>query len=175
MTEELARKLCEKEIEAKRDFVSKAELLCGIVKKFDGKVLNKRLETAMREIYPVRIEHEKVFDWYSISALIPDRVVFSDVPDKYGHRDCAYIRDDRIYIASCVRDIIDEDGRLIAENLIDRIRDTAKYYAESADQIEEQLGRIDVIKAEFARVRRERNKLVYETKPQIMEYFGLEV
>ena len=174
-SEELARKLVRKEIEAKRDFVAKAPLLCDVVRKFDGKVFNKRLETAMREVMHVVVNREKPWGWLEIIGYVDDRMVQSDIADKYGHRDCGYIKDDRIYMVSCAKDCIDEDGRIIAENICKRIYDEMARQKKYADNLEDQLDRISEIKADCERIRKEREKFVWETNAQIREYFNLEV
>lgn len=172
---EMAEKLVRKEIEVKRDFVSKAKALSDVVQKFDGKILNKRLETAMREVYPVRVEIEKDWNWVHVTGYIADRSVQSDDVDKWGYHSYAYIKDDRIYIASCARNLTDENGRLYAEELIELIRDEAKRQKEYADKLEEQLGRIDEIKAECRRIHDECVAFAHNTSAQIREYYGLEV
>ena len=174
-SEELARKLVQKEIEVKRDFVNKAEDLCGIVKKFDGKVFNKRLETALKEVYYVRAEYDKTFGWLDITGYVQDRMVQSDSTDKWGYRDTAYIKDDKVYVVSCAKDALDADGRIIADNICEKIRQCAEYERNSADALENQLARIDEIKAECIRINNERDAFRRNTGAVIREYFRLEV
>ena len=174
MDNELAMKLVRKEIECKREFVSKAESLCEVVQKFDGKVFNKRLETAMKEVYPIRVEQEYFWKSISITGWIPDRMVQSDSVDKWGYHKTAYIKDDRIYVG-IIRDAFDDDKRIIAETIIKAIRSTAEYYKESADKLEEQLGRIEEIIAERDRIYAEKQRFLHNTSGTLREYFGLEV
>lgn len=174
MNKEMAIKLVQKEIECKREFVNKAESLCKVVQKFDGKVFNKRLETAMREVYPIRVEQEYFWKSISISGWIPDRMVQSDSVDKWGYHETAYIKDDRIYVG-IIRDAFDDDKRIVAENIIKKIRDTADYYREFADKMEEQLNRIDEIIAERNRIYAEKQRFMNETSGTLREYFDLEV
>lgn len=171
---EMAEKLIRKDIEARRNFACKADDLCAVVQKFDGKVFNKRLETALREVYPVKVEQE--FRWKSIgiTGFIEDRMVQSDTVDKWGYHRTAYIKDFHIYVG-IIQDAFDDDKRIIAKNIIDRIRSTADYYKKSADEMEDQLGRIDEITAECKRIYSERQKFLHETHPMIREYFNLEV
>ena len=168
-TEELIRK----EIAAKRDFASKAEALCAVVQKFNGKVFNKRLETAMREIYPVRVEQE--FSWKSISitGYIQDRMVYGE-PDSNGYRGALYIKNDKIYCGT-IRDAFDDDKRIIADVICERIRKTAQYEEDTALVLENQLGRIDEIKAECKRLRDACDRFNHEVAYQIREYYGLKV
>ena len=174
MNKEMAMKLVLKEIEAKRNFVNVAEKLCEIVQKFDGKVFNKRLETAMREVYPIKIEQEYFWKSISITGWIPDRMVQSDSVDKWGYHETAYIKDDRIYVG-IIRDAFDDNKRIVAENIIKKIRDTADYYREFADKMEEQLNRIDEIIAERNRIYAEKQRFMNETSGTLREYFDLEV
>lgn len=174
-SEELARKLIEKEIEVKEDFVQKAPAMIEIVKKFDGKVLNKRLETALRDVYYVTLKKEEVFDWWELIGYAQDRMVQEDEADKYGHRQVAYIKDDRFYIATCKKDLTDDDGRLIADNLVKYIEDEAEWQKTYANQLRNQLANIDELKAECARIRRAKSDFTWKVNGQIREYFGLEV
>ena len=174
-SEELARKLVEKEISAKEDFVRKAPAMIEIVRKFDGKVLNKRLETELRKVYYVTLKREDVFDWWELIGYVQDRMVQSDEVDRHGYHTTAYIKDDRIYIATCKKDLTDDNGRLIAENLIKYIEDEAKRQQTYANQLRSQLANIDELKAECARINRMKNDFVWKVNSQIKEYFGLEV
>ena len=174
MNKEMAIKLVRKEIECKREFANKAESLCEVVKKFDGKVFNKRLETAMKEVYPIHVEQEYFWKSISITGWIPDRMVQSDSVDKWGYHETAYIKDDRIYVG-IIRDAFNDDKRIIAETIIKAIRSTAEYYKESADKLEEQIGRIDEIIAERDRIYAEKQRFLHNTSGTLREYFGLEV
>ena len=174
-SEELARKLVQKEIDVKEDFVRKCTEMMEIVRKFDGKVLNKRLETALRNVYHVTLKHDDVFGWWELIGYADDRMVQEDEPDKYGHCGCAYIKDDRFYIATCKKDLTDDDGRLIADKLIEYIEDEAKRQQTYANQLRNQLAHIDELKAECARINRIKNDFVWKVNSQIKEYFGLEV
>lgn len=175
LTEELARKLCEKEIAVRREFAEKAEALCEVVRKFDGKVLNKRLETAMWEVYPVRISHDKDWGWVDLSGYIEDRMVQSDIPDKYGSRAVAYLKNDRVYIFSCKKDVIDAENRIIAERWCEEIMAEAQRLTDGAQKLEEQLKHLDEISAEARRIDAERRKWKMETRYEIQDYFGIEV
>ena len=170
----MAIKLAKKDIEARRDFVSKAEALCDVVQKFNGKVFNKRLETAMREVYPVKVEHGFSWKSLSITGYVEDRMVRNDQADKWGYHRTEYIKEDRIYFGTTY-DAFDDDKRIIAEAIIKQIRSTADYYRESADKMEEQLGRIDEIIAECKRINAEKSRFMHETNCTICEYFDLKV
>lgn len=175
MKKEMAIKLARKEIEAKRDFCGKAEALCDMVRKFNGKVFNKRLETAMREIYPVSIEQGYTWKSITMKGWVYDRMVQSDDLDESGyHKWTAYIKNDTIYFGT-IRDAFDDDKRIIAENIIKAIRDNAEYLRKSADVIEEQLNRIDEIDAEYQRIENERKKFLHDVNGTLMDYFGWEV
>ena len=174
-SEELAKKLVQKEIDVKEDFVRKCPEMIEIVRKFDGKVLNKRLETALRNVYYVTLKHDDVFGWWELIGYANDRMVQEDELDQCGHRGCAYIKDDRFYIATCKKDLTDDDGRLIADKLIEYIEDEAKRQQTYANQLRNQLDHIDDLKAEAARIRRMKQDFVWKVNSQIKEYFGLEV
>lgn len=175
MENAIAIKLVQKEIDTKRDFVTKAESLCEIIRKFDGKVFNKRLETALREVYPVRVEYDKVFGWLDITGYIPDRMVQSDEVDRHGYHPIAYIKDDRIYAVSCCKDALDDDGRIVAENIIAKMQATVDYLKESADTLEDQLADIEDIAKECYMIRAKIRDYNSYVKPQIRNYFDLEV
>jgi len=171
---EMEMKLIQKEIKAKRDFANVAEKLCEVVQKFNGKVFNKRLETAMREVYPIKIEQEYFWKSISITGYIEDRMVQSDDVDKFGYHNTAYIKDCHIYVG-IIRDAYDDDKRIVADNICEKIRSTAEYERKMADKIEEQIARIDEIKADCKRIREERNRFNHEVASQIIQYFNLEV
>lgn len=172
MKKEMAIKLARKEIEAKRDFCGKAEALCDVVRKFNGKVFNKRLETAMREIYPVSVEQGYTWKSITLKGWVYDRMVQSDDLDENGyHKWTAYIKNDEIYIG-IIREAFDDDKRIIAENIIKNIRDTAAYLRKSADEMEDQLNRIDELDAEYQRIENERSRFLHDTNGTLHEYFG---
>lgn len=174
-SEELARKLVQKEIEVKEDFVRKVPEMIEVVRKFDGKVLNKRLETALRNVYHVTLKHDDIFGWWELIGYADDRMVREDTENSWGGHNCAYIKDDRFYIATCKKDLTDENGRLIADKLIEYIEDEAKREQTYANQLRNQLANIDELKAECARINRMKNDFVWKVNSQIKEYFSLEV
>ena len=174
-SEELARKCVQKEIDVKEDFVRKAPEMIEIVRKFDGKVLNKRLETALRNVYHVTLKHDDVFGWWELIGYVQDRMVQEDAENSLGGHSCAYIKNDRIYIAMCAKDLTDDDGRLIADRLIEYIKEEAKRQQTYASQLRSQLANIEELKAECARINRIKNDFVWKVNSQIREYFGLEV
>lgn len=175
MESAMAKKLVEKEIEQKKLFIDKCPEMVEVVRKFDGKVLNKRLETELRKVYHVRMEYDKTFNWWELIGYVDDRMVQSDEADKWGYRSCAYIKDDRFYIATCCRDLTDENGRLIADKLIEKIGAECDRQIAYVNSLRDQLSRIEEIKAECARIRRERSEFINNTHAMIREYFGLEV
>ena len=174
MNKEMAIKLMRKEIECKREFVNKAEDLCAVVQRFDGKVFNKRLETAMKEVYPVKVEQEFFWKSISITGYVADRMVQSDDTDKWGYRKTAYIKNDRIYVG-IIRDAFDDDKRINAEAIVKAIRSVAEYENATADKLEDQLNRIDEIEVECKRIRAERNRFLHDVSATVREYFDLEV
>ena len=173
--EELARKLVLKEIEVKEDFVRKTPEMIEIVRKFDGKVLNKRLETALRNVYYVTLKRDDVFGWWELIGYVRDRMVQSDKLNHWGSHDVAYIKDDRFYIATCKKDMTDDDGRLIADNLIECFKREAEQQTLYANQLRYQLEHIDELKAEYVRINRARNEFTANTHSAIREYFGMEM
>lgn len=172
MNKELAIKLVQKEIEVRRDFADKAEALCEVVRRFNGKVFNKRLETAMKEVYPVKVEQEFTFGSISITGWIEDRMVRSDVANRMGHHEVAYLKDSHIYIG-IIRDAFDSDKRIWAEAIVAKILATAEYEKKTADEMESQLARIDDIIAERKRIYEEQQKFTHNTNWSIQEYFDL--
>ena len=174
-SEELARKLVLKEAEVKEDFVKKCPAMIEIVRKFDGKVLNKRLETALREVYHITLKKEDIFGWWEFLGYVDDRMVQEDAENDWGGHSVAYIKDDKFYIATCAKDIVDDDGRLIADKLIEYIEDEAKRQTNYANQLRSQLDRIEELKAECQRIRKMRDEFTHNTNSMVREYFGLEV
>ena len=113
--------LIELEIKANKEALSLIDGIVAVVQRFDGKVINKRFETALQQEVSGQINaHWSSYGYFLISYSIPDRSVQSTASE-YVHN---YIDLSQIFFTSGDLSICFSDGnRLIATAMIEKLEE----------------------------------------------------
>lgn len=174
-----ARALVLLQIEAEEKALSMVPAIKATVAAFDGKIINKRIETALQKIDGgLHFGKTMFYAWLKIEWFIENRYVLSE-PDKNGVCGATYIDEHTLTIAHTYdKDnavIMDgsPNGRLNAAALCAAIDEQAARFVQSIAAMRETLARVD----ELAEKRRALVQAVEEYSkgidPTVANYFDL--
>ena len=176
---EIADKLIALEIENRRKVIELYPEIIETVKKFNGKVLNKRLETALEKIHPyLSLEKSKYrFDiryWVgSDSICVPYQKGCGVEYVKCREIGmCAYIPKNKEN-STAQNPALSDDGRIIAENIVSALNAGMEKLKSEIIEMEEHSKKADEYAAELEELA-ERMKNLQEKIPYLVsEYYGL--
>lgn len=175
---ENAKRLTEKQIELYERLLSYVPAIKEVVKKFDGKVLNSRLDTALKKVYNgascvkgsiTGCWHLCLYDWDDRSINVTH---VNPITGTESHS-CMYVEYNDICLAVFERDWC-VDGRIVADRIIEEINQNAERYEKKVALMKEQLARIDEIIAEYERICDARYRFDRDTNYVIRRYYNLE-
>lgn len=180
----IALEVAIKQIKLYKDALALCPKVMEVVNKFDGKVANKRLETALREVNTgLRCNKSSITEVWEIAFWTSDRCVNVKRKSWDGKREdwCAYyIKESETYLA---RDMFkgtfgsftNENGRWIAGNINKQIEHTMKSLKANIADYEELLNHVDELEAEKKRIKDEMEAHNKKVGWIGNEYFGLKV
>lgn len=153
----IAMPLARKQIDMYRNVLEVAPRLLEVIRKFDGKVANKRLETAMKEVCTtITCRTSSVLGKWEIEYWENDRSILVETTSwdgKFKYNGAHYIKYNTYYLA---RDMFEnlygkftnEDGRWIAENICKQIEHNMRELESNITKFTEELNRIDELEAQ---------------------------
>ena len=171
--DESAKLLTEKQLEVYENLLSYVPAIKEVVGRFDGKVLNKRFDTALRQATDGKASCTKktYVDGYELALHeYNDRCIIVDGHGAY------YIKQDAIILADTLwrsKTWINAEGRIVADELIAVIDSAAERAAKNAKSLKEQLDSVDSLIAEYERIASELHGFEINTNYLLREYFGL--
>ena len=175
---EIAKALTEKQIEVLESLLALVPTVKEVARKFDGKVLNKRFDTALSQATDGKaVCWKKTYmDGYEIKLWeSTDRYI--SVPNAANNYAIAYyIKQEYIFLADSgwkTTDWLTEDGRIKASELCAWIDKNASGTAEEVKELKEQLDSVETYIAEFKRMKQERSEFERNTSYMLRSYFDL--
>ena len=174
----LAAKLTEKQIEVYSNLLSLVPAIEDTLRRFDGKIVNKRISTALQAVARgVCFDKSPYSGHWELTAHEWDNRSVSGDPDKYGYCGAFYISDDRLYLANdAIGDsFIDDQGRLCAEKAIAAIEQARERYQQKVETMREQLARIDSIISQYKALQTAKKEFNDNLDYSIRDYFGLKL
>ena len=174
----VAKRLTEKQIEVTEKLLSFIPAIEETVKRFDGKIANKRIETALQAIARGITFRKSPYsgNWELTATEYDDRAVQCDT-DCCGYSSWHYIENETLYLADSYREnaFVDGEGRLNAEKLISLIERKREMYQNDVDRMKEQLSRIDSIIATYKSIQKMKEDFNNTIDSSIRHYFKLEL
>lgn len=181
VNKENAIKLLELEISNMEYAIELAEKIKPIVEKFNGKVLNKRLETALREVdkhIDMNNGHRFEICYYCENC----RITFNK-EDMYNSR-TEYVKQRELYLTDYLttntdrkseenKCVVDENNRIKADVIIKGIERKQEYYRKEIDKIKNGLPKVDEYKQRIETIKNELEELQQEIPFWIKAYFEL--
>lgn len=174
----VAKRLTAKQIEVTEKLLSFIPAIEETVKRFNGKIANKRIETALQAI--ARGIHfgknQYSGNWELTATEYDDRAVQGE-PDCCGYSSWHYIENETLYLADGYREnaFVDGEGRLNAEKLISLIERKREMYRKDVDRMKEQLSRIDSIIATYKEIQAMKEDFNRNIDSSIRHYFKLDM
>lgn len=175
-----ADKLIALEISNRRKAIGFYPAIIETVKKFDGKVLNKRLETALRKINDnLRLKKSEYrFDicYYVENDHVP--VPYRDYcgAEYVKYREigmCEYMPRNRAYDVNAQCPALNDDGRIIAENIITALNAGKESLESEIIEMEEHSKKVDEYAAELDELAERMRSLQKKIPYLVSEYYKL--
>ena len=112
-----ALNLVKLEIENRKEALKLYDGIIEVVKKFDGKVLNKRFDTALKN-FDGRLSYNREHSWFEINMNVFDnRSCKSIKKDSYGYSHTNYISDSYLRLNSMLYTYsYDPDEKVVLNN-----------------------------------------------------------
>ena len=175
-----ADKLIALEIANRRKAIGFYPAIMETVKEFDGKVLNKRLETALQKINDnLRLgKSEYRFDiyYYVENDHVPVPHQGYCVAEYVQYREigmCGYIPKKRAYAANAQCPALNDDDRIIAENIIAALNARKESLESEIIAMEEHSKKVDEYAAELEELAERMRSLQKQIPYLISEYYEL--
>lgn len=150
INKEIARKLTELEIENRKHVLTLYDGIIETVNKFNGKVLNKRFNTALKKV-DEHLSYLTNYNSFDIKYYCINDSVRGE-EDRNGYRSTYYIKERTLYLNSYLTlnntykeetDILNEEGKLIADRIVKGLEDRKKKIKEDIVKLEESLLHIE--------------------------------
>lgn len=143
---EVACKLVELEIQNRKEALNLYDQIISVIQKFNGKVLNKRLETALQKVNKyLRVDTN--YSSFGISWWVNNDHI-RNTPDRNGYCTACYVQTRQIHLTSALftadrymtdKVMCDSDNRIIADVIIAALKEGKKNIEEHIRMLEENL------------------------------------
>lgn len=178
-----ARNLVELEIQNRKEALKLYDGIIEVVKKFDGKVLNKRFDTALKK-FDGRLSYNREYSWFEINMNVFDsRSCKSVEKDSYGHSCTNYISDNYLRLNSIVytysnsandKDkVILNNERIISSVLIDSLNKGKEHIQKEIEKLENSIDKAGEWKTKLEKLKREVENVMNEVPYIIREYYDI--
>jgi len=178
---EINYKLVNLQIKAYRDGLSLMDSVEKVIRKFDGKQITKRFDTALKEI-DERLSYTMQFNSFDITMYIEDRSISESKQDISGYKYgvAHYLKDSKVIICGgCIEYggspeksfII--DGKFNAKAAIERLENQKEYLTSYTKEAEEQLESVVTLQKEKENIENSVRKFNDKVNYMIAQYFDL--
>lgn len=164
-----ATKLLDLEIEARQKILSLYGEIIRTVQSFDGKVLNKRLETALKKI-------DRNITLYTEYGICSIRYYTRDFTAKQSNSEYGtlYLADNYITMCHCgSASATDSDRRILATPIVDSLYRYMEIIEKSVDDIQQKRDSVSEYRNRLSDIERSLKELQDEIPSTIKHYFGL--
>ena len=174
LSDENKKKLVKMELDIRRNAVALAEDVKKVVLKFDGKQLNKRLQTELQKIDSrLRVHNE-----YNSLNIIFTEYDNRSINTSNG---CYYVNNNSFAIAGTAKSnaygdsSTTEDNKLIAATLIASIDKHVDYMTEQIKTIESELKKIEQYKKRKQKLKQDMDNYRKSISYTVKQYFDLDL
>ena len=181
-SKETATKLMQKEIEIMKAALLHQESIKSVIKKFNNKVFNKKLNTALEEI-DKRISIQNSEYSFSITYTAWDYTERSiQLPSLSGYNHTVYVNNNSVNIAyMSLRSnrheephALDECKRIRSDAIIDNINLQCDKINNQVALLESEIENIDATLKEFERIKSEQQTFINSVNYVTRQYFDIE-
>ena len=176
-----ARNLVELEIQNRKEALKLYDGIIEVVEKFNGKVLNKRFETALKK-FDERLSCNREYSWFEINMSVFDnRCCKSVKKDSYGYSCTNYISSNYLRLNNLVYTYTNnskdkamlENERIVASVLIEALNNGKKQMEDKIVELENSLEKVDEWKEKLKALENEMKKVMSEVPYIIREYYDI--
>ena len=176
-----ARNLVQIEIDNRKEALRLYSAIIEVVEKFDGKVLNKRFETALKKV-DERLSFDRSFSSFSIKMnVFNNRSCKSVKTDSYGYSCTNYISTNDLKLNSYLptysynpdEKVLLVEERSVSSALIESLNNGKNSMEETIKTLEESLNRVDEWKEKLNNLKNEMENLTKEIPYLIKEYYDI--
>lgn len=176
-----ARNLVELEIKNRKEALELYSKVIEVVEKFDGKVLNKRFETALKKV-DERLSFDRKYSSFEIQMSVFDsRSCKSVNKDDLGYSCTNYIANNYLILNGYLptysynpnEKVLLYDERIISSVLIESLNIGKKYMEETIVSLEESLNKVTEWKKRLLEIKDEMEKTMKEVPYIIREYYDI--
>lgn len=173
---EISKQLIELELKNMRYMLSLYDKVIEALSKFDGKQVNKRIDTALKKI-DKNLSFTMEYNSFIIKFLYEDRGVTKKMDD--GYERAYYLKDDYEIMAHCCvhssygDGVVNDNGKLIFNILKEQLLKSKEYIEQSIFEIENQLSKVDDIISEYKELINKCNKFNNKVNWCIAEYYDI--
>lgn len=176
-----ARNLVELEIKNRKEALKLYDGIIEVVKKFDGKVLNKRFDTALKKV-DGRLSYKREYSWFEINMNVFDnRSCKSVKKDSYGYSCTNYLTDFYLRLNTLLytysynpeEKVLLDNERIISSVLVESLNDGKKQMEEKIKTLEESLYKVDEWKTKLKELDNEIRAIMSEVPYIIRDYYDI--
>ena len=176
-----ARNLVELEIQNRKEALKLYDGIIEVVKKFDGKVLNKRFDTALKQ-FDGRLSYNREHSCFEIKMNVFDnRSCKSVKKDTYGYSCTNYITDSYLRLNNLVythsynaKDVVMLDNeRIISSVLIEALNKGKEQMKNNIKELENSIDKVDEWKNKLKALQIEMEEVMKEVPYIIREYYDI--
>lgn len=180
LCKEDATNLVKLEIENYKKALTLYPQIIEVVKSFDGKILNKRFETALKKVDD-NLRTDMTYDTLYIKFSAWNNRSIKSVEERNGYANWLYIEHTDIYMNGYLRrvsynkdDIVcTTENRLIASVVIEALEKQEQYIKSKIENLEKHIENTDEYKAKLEALRKEIESIGKDIPSEIKAYFDL--
>lgn len=173
---EISKQLVELELKNRKYILSLFDSIIETLSKFDGKQVNKRIDTALKKI-DKNLSFTMEYNSFIIKLWYEDRSITKINGDEIGNT--YYLKDNYETIVHCCihssysDGVVNDDGRLIFEYLKEQLLKNKGYIEQSIFEIKSQLSKVDDIISEYKELIDKCNKFNDKINWCIATYYNI--
>lgn len=176
---ELAMKQVKLEIANREYVLTLIDDVIEVVKKFDGKVINKRLDTALQHGIEQNPNFQKFttccyrneYSSFQIGICVPTRCV--SIPMSGGGRKWEYLYDNQIIVCWVDNDNAIINGRIVSKHIIEALNKKRKEIEQYISDNKIALTKIDEWQKRWREIDSQITSLQKEIPYDVKRYFGM--
>lgn len=176
-----ARNLVELEIKNRKDALSLYSDIIEVVKKFDGKILNKRFETALKKV-DERLSCNREYSWFEINmSVFNSRSCKSIKKDNYGYSCTNYLSNSYLKLNALLytysnnpeEKVLLKEERINSLVLIESLNKGKAQMEEKIKELENSLDKVDEWREKLKALKSEMEKTMGEIPYIIRDYYSI--
>lgn len=174
-----AKELTLLEIKNTKEAAALCDKVAEIIKKFDGKIFNIKLEKALEEATGKRFSVSKNYLMIDYIGQISIQWFLDDRSVRNGEYSVEYVAETSKYLCNIYKEKFEDapvqNKRIVAENIIPALQKSKDNFLAKAKELEESIDKVYEWEKRIEEVKQQYNDLYKEIPFEIRDYFGLRI